>query len=326
MAVGASDMTQHITPHRFAGAAIAAVLALAATPAWAQETAPVADPAAPGVVQPSIVLPDVTAAPVAPLVVAPVPGPVAAAPVVERAAPRNAAPVARSAPAGAAVAPFGRAETAPLAPVDTLTETPVEARGAAIEPVAATPLEEAALAAPADDAPGDILPLAGLLAALGLGGIALFAARRRRRQPDEVAPAIVAREPAPLLPSRPASTTRMPAPNFVAPALSLQRIAQPSAEQTVRPAWQEPRRVAVAPAFAQSSHLNRQALLERMVAAEPDANNPFTSGKARRRRARLMLQSMDNRRWDDSLGAELTPGFDWRELARAARERETVSA
>lgn len=323
-------MTHRTHPHRFAGAAIAAVLALAATPVWAQETAPVADPAASGVVEPTIVLPDVTATSVVPVVVAPVPGPVAADPVVERATPRNTAPVAASAPARAAVAPLARAATAPAAPVDTVTETPVEAPGAAIEPVAAPPLEETALAAPADDATGDILPLAWLLAALGLGGIALFAARRRRRQPDEVAPTTVAREPAPVLPSRAAAPTRMPAPNFVAPALSLERFAQPavqpSAEQTFRPAWHEPRRIAAAPALAQSSQLNRQALLERMVAAEPDANNPFTSTKARRRRARLMLQSMDNRRWDDSLGAELTPGFDWRELARAARERETVSA
>ena len=57
-----------------------------------------------------------------------------------------------------------------------------------------------------------------------------------------------------------------------------------------------------------------------MVAAEPDANNPFTSAKARRRRARLMLQSMDNNRWDDT---ELEPGFDWREQARATQARET---
>ena len=312
-------MTHRTPPHRFAGTAIAAVLALGSTPLWAQDAsqasgsvaAPVAVPA-----QPTIVLPDVTAAPVAPVVVAPVPEPVVAVPVAARAAPRNAAPIARSAPVRAAVAPAASAEPAPTAPVDVALE-PV------IEPVDVAAVDESAVAAPADETSSDILPLAGLLAALGLGGIALFAGRRRRRQPDEVAPVIVAREPAPVLPPRPAAATGpIPAPSFVAPALTLQQFAQPAAQPTVRPAWQEPRRAGT-PALAQSSQLNRQALLERMVAAEPDANNPFTSAKGRHRRARLMLQSMDNQRWDDT---ELAQGFDWRELARATREREAVDA
>ena len=88
------------------------------------------------------------------------------------------------------------------------------------------------------------------------------------------------------------------------------------------PAWSEPRAPAAQP-DSRSLILNRSALIERMVAADPDSNNPFTSSKARRRRARLMLQSMENNRWED---AELSPGFDWRELAQAAQERETVSA
>ena len=302
-------MTHRTPPYRFAGAAIAAVLALGSTPLRAQETSPAVAPVA---VQPTIVLPDVTAAPVAPVVVAPVPEPVVAAPVARRAAPRNAAPVARSAPVRAAVAPVASAEPAPVAPVDVALKPVIEPVDVAADVAA---VGETAVATPADDTSSDILPLAGLLAALGLGGIALFAGRRRRRQPDEVAPVIVAREPAPVLPP-------IPAPNFVAPALTLQQFAQPATQQTVRPAWQEPRRAGT-PAFAQSSQLNRQALLERMVAAEPDANNPFTSAKGRRRRARLMLQSMDNQRWDDT---ELAQGFDWRELARATRERETVDA
>ena len=39
----------------------------------------------------------------------------------------------------------------------------------------------------------------------------------------------------------------------------------------------------------------REALLRRMVEAAPDAENPFTSGKARRRRARLILQAREQR-------------------------------
>jgi len=184
---------------------------------------------------------------------------------------------------------------------------------------AETPMvEETATAAPADNDASNVLPIAGLLAALGLGGIALFAVRRRRRQPDEVEPAMVAEEPIPVVPPRAAQIPApafTPARAFTAPVMTLQQ----STQQT-RPMWQEPRRAATAPVSAQAN--NRQALLERMVAAEPDANNPFTSAKARRRRARLMLQSMDDQRWDNT---ELSPGFDWREQARATREQETVS-
>ena len=336
MAVGASDMTQHITPHRFAGAAIAAVLALGSTPLWAQDIAPVAAPPAPVAPQPTIVLPDVTVAPAEPVVAAPIREPVVAAPATERAPPRAAAAVSRTIPSRAVRAPAVRNEVAPVDPVAAtpaetpVAITPVDPMTTAESPIEEPLVEETAAAAPADNATGDVLPLAGLLAALGLGGLALFVARRRRK-PDEIAPMIVAHEPAPVLPPRAAALKPVltPAPAFVTPAMSLQQFAQPATRDATgtigqpiaRPAWQEPRRTAAAPTLGQSSQLNREALLARMVAADPDANNPFTSGKARRRRARLMLQSMDNQRWDD---AELAPGFDWREQARATRQFETV--
>lgn len=173
------------------------------------------------------------------------------------------------------------------------------------------PVEQTATAALADSGTSDIWPLAGLLAALGLGGIALFATRRRHRAGDERTPEIVAYEPAAVVTPRMAPT---PAIASAAPAMALQRSSQDS-----RSTWQEPRRTTAIGTAATVD--NRQALLDRMVAAEPDANNPFTSAKARRRRTRLMLQSMDDQRWDDT---ELESGFDWREQARATRE--TVSA
>lgn len=316
-------MTHSTNPHRFAGAAIAAVLALGSTPLWAQDIAPVAAPPAPvaaPVAPPAIVLPPVTAAPAAPVVDAPAPEPAVAAPSRERAAPRAAAPATRSAPARPAAAPVARTVSAPVAAAPA--EAPV-ADIAPTEPVAtaATPIEEpqvaeTATAAPANDSGDNILPIAGLLAALGLGGIGLLATRRRRRVSDEVAPVIIPHEPAPV----PTARAESPVPSFAAAPLAAQPVMQQQATQPARTAWQEPRRTAAAPA---ATRLNREALLDRMVAAEPDANNPFTSGKARRRRARLMLQSMDNNRWDD---AELESGFDWREQARATQARESISA
>lgn len=319
-------MTNTTHPHRFAGTAIAAVLALGSTPLWAQESAPIGEPpaaiAAPAP-PPTIVLPPVTAVPVAPVSAAPVSEAVVAAPVVARPIPRAAAPVARPA--------VTRAAAAPVAQEQQIVPTPVEAPAAGIasdETIAIeqTPMdqqlaEETAVAATADDSSSNILPLAGLLAALGLGGIGLYAARRRRRQPDEIEPAIVAYEPAPTIVPRPVQS--MPSPTFVAPAMSLRPVVSQNGQGSARPAWQEPRRAAAAPASSQASQLNREALLKRMVAATPDANNPFTSAKARRRRARLMLQSMDNQRWDDT---QLAPGFDWREQARGARAHEAVPA
>ena len=46
------------------------------------------------------------------------------------------------------------------------------------------------------------------------------------------------------------------------------------------------------PAEMPETFEERDALLKAMVAAEPDRANPFRSGKARARRARLILQSL----------------------------------
>jgi hypothetical protein len=148
--------------------------------------------------------------------------------------------------------------------------------------------------------------LAGLAAVLGLAAIALFAITRRRgtRVDDELIEYETFYEPeAEPVPTTPTRSAALVTPAFTPPQV-----------------WNEPRTPRTQPAEDRAAaSLNRQALIERMVAAEPDANNPFTSPGARRRRARLMLQSMESDRWDD---AELAPGFDWREMAQAAAERE----
>jgi hypothetical protein len=51
----------------------------------------------------------------------------------------------------------------------------------------------------------------------------------------------------------------------------------------------------------------RDALLEAMVNARPDAENPFTSRKARLRRARIILQSLEHEQKEKA-----TKPFDWR--------------
>lgn len=319
-------MTNKTHPLRFAGTAIAAVLALGSTPLWAQESAPIGEPPAAIAVPappPTIVLPTVAAAPIAPVTAAPVREPVVAATVVTRPAPRTAAAVTRPAATRASAPPVAQEERIVPAPVEAPAASAASDETIAIEqaPIGQAPVAETAVAAPADENSGNLLPIAGLLAALGLGGIGLFAARRRRRQPEEVTPAIVAHASAPATTPRPMQP--MPSPTFVAPAMALRPTVSQNAQGTARPAWQEPRRADAAPSSTQARQLNREALLVRMVAAKPDANNPFTSAQGRRRRARLMLQSMDNQRWDD---AELAPGFDWREQARGARAQETVSA
>ncbi|MFD2578135.1 hypothetical protein ACFSTD_04890 [Novosphingobium colocasiae] len=158
----------------------------------------------------------------------------------------------------------------------------------------------------------------GLLAVLGIGGAA-YAMTRRRRIEDEpltredVAPyEPVAREPAPVA-STPAHNMRVErdvfaarerAAAFAAPAGAsltapvlapvLERSAATVAE-TRRDAMQGPVPMGE----------DRQALLDQMVAAEPDALNPFGSRKARLRRARLILQHREH------LQTQGKP-FDWR--------------
>lgn len=293
-------MTKRNQPHRFAGTAIAAFLALSTTLAWAQEApgpldatvaAPVAQPAQ------TIVLPPVAT-------VQPVTPPLAeVAPVVESAPVARAAPVRTVRPATVAPAPAAVAVTAPAVEAAPVAAPVALDTFSADEP----PAQPAATAAPVSDDDSSSLLLFGLAGALGLGAMGLYAARRRRRV-DRVDPASDYESAA--APVEPVVATP-PRTTLVGPAFT------PMAR------WSEPRVPAAQPADNRALNLNRAALLNRMVAAEPDSNNPFKSDKARRRRARLMLQSLASNRWEV---AELAPGFDWREMAQAVEERETVKS
>ena len=300
-------MTQRTTTHRLAGTAIAAVLALSTTSVWAQVSAPAAEaPVAVAAPVPTIVLPPV-AIPPAPVVEA---APVEAAPAPRAAAPRSVAaprvttaPRAASAPVSREVPDASAAPKAATAVSDPAPLVPVAETDPLPSDIAAPPVATAEPASPNDS--NDLL-LAGLAGALGLGAIGLFAATRRRKVVASDEP-LVAYEPV----SEPVTAAPQRYATLAAPAF------------TPLKSWSEPRVPQTQPVDSRALNLNRAALLDRMVAAKPDANNPFTSGKARRKRARLMLQSLDNQRWDD---AELAPGFDWREMAEAVEQRESVTA
>lgn len=285
---------------RCAPFAIAASGALYATSAIAQDAAPAE--AAP------IVLPPVTTT-------APAPAPVAAAPIVlpdvstvqaapvEEPAPaagpaatqqaQRATPAARTTSSNVSTRTASAPASAPVAQADTAAPAavalPATTEMAPVLPVAAEPV-----AAPAETAPvasNDVMDeaiVAGLLGALGLaavGGIAFASSRRRRRRAlgqeayeptyDEATiveepvyePAIV--EPTPVV---------APKPTYVAPAMASTAysggdpVALPS---DVPPTVEE-----------------RVALIDRLVAAEPDRANPFTSRKARAKRARMIVNSL----------------------------------
>ena len=303
-------MTNRNTPLRSAGTAIAAFLVIGSTSAWAQEMpapadATVAASAAQSV--PTIVLPPVIAVQPAPVAEpaatvedssVPSTRNVRATRSVSTATPTAPARIVRS--AVESTAPVAAEPTAPVA-----ASAPVGSKAAPVEQTTAEPI---AAAAPVGSTDSNDLLLAGLAGVLGLGAIGLFAATRRRRV--ELDDAVVEYEP-----------VTAPAESILAPPTPSPLLTTPAF--TPLAAWSEPHAPLAHPAETRALDLNRTALIARMVAAEPDANNPFVSRKARRRRARLMLQSLENNRWED---AELAPGFDWREMAQAVAERETVTA
>lgn len=304
----------------------AAQPAPATQPSATAPTAPVTTPAP--VAQPTIVLPDVSQ-PVStvPSVAAPPPATeAAAAPAPQRAAtaePRASRPAARTV-ATRTSAPAGQTTSAPAsAPAPVADPAPGVARDAT--PIAgpapfeaparqAAPAQPAASAADASEETGVIAAGIGLLAVLGIGGAAYAMTRRRRVEDDpltrdEIAPyEPVAREPAPVVAApihdtraeRDVSTARERAAAFAAPAGA--SLTAPVLERRAAPAA-DPRRDAMQGPVPMGE--DRQALLDRMVAAEPDALNPFGSRKARLRRARLILQHREQ------LQTQGKP-FDWR--------------
>ncbi|WP_423141618.1 hypothetical protein ACOYW6_12435 [Parablastomonas sp. CN1-191] len=324
-------MSTNIHTLRLAPVAIAATLAFA-TPAFAQEAVPAAAPAPAPAPAPTIVLPSFDPAP------APSAAPAATAPTTTAS---KAAP-ARSSGAAPADRTATRTATSHSASTSTArSAAPIAAAPVAAAPAAAAPLPNAEAAAPApiDPAPvavpapapaattspadnGNVLALAGLAGILALGGVAIAASRRRRVTADDYVEETAIDTPVaevPVVASEPAESMR--------PAY------EPAA---VTPSYGEAAAAGIgAGALAlqrvPSTPEGRAEMLDRMTRAEPDEANPFRSPKARRRRARLMMQGMIARQ--DQRGeparSETRTGtsYDWNSLRPAAApSRELTDA
>lgn len=282
---------------RCAPLAIAASAALTSIPATAQDTVaaepvivlPAAAPEVPSAAStPSIVLPDLTVEPVASVANTAEPVAVAtAAPVsrsaVSRSAPRAAAPSSARAPSPIDPAVPAAAIAAPTRVASPASDVPVG------DPVAAAPTTSAST-----DATGEV-GLAALLGALGLatvGGIAYAASRRRRRKPmREMAPVEPARlaEPAGMRTVEPLTTNVLNSPARATNAFATPVLGTIASPRLATPTDGDP--IAL-PAAVPATFEERDALLKELVAAEPDRANPFTSPRARARRAKLIMQSL----------------------------------
>ncbi len=101
-----------------------------------------------------------------------------------------------------------------------------------------------------------------------LGGVGLAVSRRRRVYAEDV-------DFVPPVATRP--SLRPQPERRVAPPMPPERPSTPTCAMS---------------AASTRTASEREALIERIVASPPDDANPFQSRKARRRRARIMVQSM----------------------------------
>lgn len=253
--------------------AISAVLMLSTGIAHAQDMLQQTTVAPPPVVStpaisqpatPTIVLPQV-----APQIV---PEPeMAASPLAAPSPPAEVSRASQAQPLAARSVAAARSATAPSAPVESESRAVTPATPVASSAGLPASADGAARTAPASTGGEDIaswaLPVGAAATLLVLGGVA-FAATRRRRAWEADAEFI------------PPVATR-----------STARPATHRANDIARP-------TTASGAYAAAMHgelADREQLVEHMVNAAPDAANPFTSRKARRRRAKLILASIARR-------------------------------
>ena len=228
-----------------------------------------------------------------------------AAPAVEPNQPA-AAPVAEPTMADMAVA----SEDPLMAPTGDALAAPMAAEA---------PMPEAAATAPVEDGSSQALWLA-LAGALGLGVIGAGIAFNRRRRTRVLTlggeqqttlvdtPPMPRQQPAAMSPAPQTEPQVAPEPLAYEPGYTQQaegavtthaEIFDTTARMAIatpasKPVATRPSQGAVVlPQEVPESFEERDALLKQMVAARPDKANPFRSGKARARRARLIMQSIE---------------------------------
>lgn len=294
-------MTHHTSHHRLAGVAIAALLAAGPTSfAFAQDATVAPPPVTVAPPPPTIVLPSADPAPVAvpsPVTAEPVASPSAAAPAATpSAAPRTEprpATTTRSAARSAPPAQSATPTTNNTAATAVEPSAPPPAETAPADPVPVAEAAPAPVAAPADEGGDNTLALAGLLGIVALGGAGIYAATRRRRAVyEEPASQEAAYEPTAAVASPPA---RLSQPGVMPMARTAEPLVVGTPEMVAEPEVRRPAAASFAmPGTVPSDPDARRELLERMVAAAPNDENPFTSRKARLRRARLILQHRES--------------------------------
>lgn len=283
---------------------------------------------------PGIVLPPETisapqrAAPTGPVVQQlppPDPEPVAEAEPVAEPAPvavetpaPAAAPVSEPEPAATSALDPAASADAPLsdaqAPLAATTGQPIA--GAEFEAAPASVTDPAQPAAAESSQAGEGFAwIAGVLGALGLGGLALLALRRRNVAPRKAPQPRATAAPQPKVVPAPAAPAMHPAYAAGVNPMASQRPAAPRPAHSGTGLSNSGAAIAL-PRSAPDNFEEREALLRRMVAARPDRANPFRSPKARRRRARLIMQSL-GRKFDREPNIDLSQyPENWPELAR----------
>ena len=328
-------MTDRTLLARCAPIAIA-IAALPAAPALAQDAA---TPATPVIVldpvpateapqdSPRIVLPDPVVA--SPLPQSSIP---ASTPQPEAAGIQaNASPAATSSAPGRAESPQAAARReAPNAAASIPPSRAIEAEPFAAAPAGAVPASAAApalVAEPLDiDAAGDVAGqsmLLGLLAALGIGAGAFALVRsRRRRAVGEAEPALREVPVKPLPQAVAASGTA----GYVLEREHRVGVHDEPVAAEYAPEQSVPQTASGSPAIAlpaamPATYAERDSLMRRLVALNPDRTNPFRSPKARARRARLIMQSLgrdfEGRKPRFDLGNYLAPAPRVRRLEPA---------
>lgn len=336
-----------------AGRALAAVLALAATPALAQDAtvttgtdavAPVPEAAEPVVVasQPAtvevpapaldVVLPEaavVDTAPASTEETAATDAPTAAArtssaPSTPRIAPADPAPASTS--------EFNDlAFDAQVPVIDNAESAEGLSALSAAERVSDAPVSTS----PAADQSGSGLVLAGggLAVALGLAGLFMAGASRRRRaarsgavmvpRSAPIQPRTDPVRPASVTPVAPATAVPVSRPGSALPSGFVISARNPAPSYASK--WHSDGYVNASPAAGVSGRSvpntpeGRKALIDRLVRARPDDTIPFTSASARRRRARLIVQSLQQKLAEQ-------PNLDFRRFYESFGRRHPVTA